>query len=254
MAHPLFIKVLNVLSYIFFLTANIYSVFEGDGSQSPYHGSHKTYISPAPFVFGVWGLIHFLLGGFVIYQFFPAANDVVVDGIHWHFIGISLLNGLWLASWEANYLIISFIAILLTSGQISYVYAMLKRQQFAPANLVDKLLIHVPFSLYHAWIAVILVLSVFAIITPEKTDDEPIVLVKIVVVIALLILKGLSATYIEAGNDIAGASVIAWTLVGIFVEQEDPVIHWSALILVIFSTIHIIIGIVNLFRKNRGSE
>ncbi|CAG8654248.1 4185_t:CDS:2 [Cetraspora pellucida] len=193
MAHGLLIKVLNVLSYLFLLTANVYSVFEGDGSQSPYHESHKTYISPAPFVFGVWGLIHFLLGGFVIYQF------------------------------------------------------------FAPDDVIVEVLIHVPFSLYHAWIAVILVLSVFAIITPEKTDEDPIVLVKIVVVIALLILKGLSATYIEAGNDITGAIVIAWTLFGIFVEQEDPVIHWSALVLAIFSTIHIIKGIVDLFNRNRGS-
>ncbi|CAG8564031.1 27490_t:CDS:2 [Racocetra persica] len=256
MAHPLLIKILNVLAYIFLLSANIYSVFEGNKSNSPYHEAHKTYISPAPFVFGVWGLIHFLLGGFVIYQFFPGENEVVVEGINWHFIGISLLNALWLALWEANWLIISFIAILFTSFQISYVYGVLKKQDYAPKNLIDQLLINVPFSLYHAWIAVILTLSFFAIVTPEKTNEEPILLVKIVVVIALLILKSLSATYIEAGDDISGAIVIAWTLIGIFVEQEDLVIHWTALVLAVFSILHIIKGIIFLvIRRNRtGGE
>ncbi|CAG8800111.1 10385_t:CDS:1, partial [Racocetra fulgida] len=61
----------------------------------------------------------------------------------------------------------------------------------------------------------------------------------------------LSATYIEAGHDISGALVIAWTLIGIFVEQEDLVIHWVALVLAVLSILHIIKGIVDLIRRNR---
>ncbi|CAG8775768.1 1587_t:CDS:2, partial [Racocetra persica] len=140
MAHPLLIKILNVLAYIFLLSANIYSVFEGFESQSPYHESHKTYISPALFVFGAWDiqicaqLLFF--SPLVIYQFFPSATEVVVN----------------------------------------------------------------------------------------------------------------------AGNDISGALVIAWTLIGIFVEQEDLVIRWTALVLAVLSIFHIIKGIVFLIRRNRGSQ
>ncbi|KAF0495081.1 putative membrane permease [Gigaspora margarita] len=191
MTHPLLIKVLNVLAYVFLLSANVYSGFEGESGGSPYHNSHETYITPAPFVFGVWGLIHLLLGGFA---------------------------------------------------------------PFAAQNWADKLFIHAPFSLYHAWIAVILVLSIFAALTPEKTDEDPILLVKIVVVIALFILKGLSVAYIEGfDSDIAGSIVIAWTLVGIFVEQQDPIIHWTALVLAIISIFHIVKGLITLYRKSSRS-
>ncbi|KAF0536883.1 putative membrane permease [Gigaspora margarita] len=226
MAHPLIIKISNALAYVFLLSANIYSGLEGDEGGSPYHNSHETYITPAPFVFGVWGLIHLLLGGFVIYQFWDSANEVVVDVVHWHFVCIALLNTLWLTLWENDYLIFAAIVVLFISGQISYVYYSLLKTQFAAHNWADRLFIHAPFTLYHAWIAVVLTLSIFAVITPEKTDENPILLVKIVVVIALFILKGLSVAYIEGGNsDIAGSVVIAWTLIGIFVEQQDPIIH-----------------------------
>ncbi|CAG8684290.1 1447_t:CDS:2 [Gigaspora margarita] len=255
MAHPLLIKILNILAYVFLLSANIYSGLEGDKSGSPYHNSHETYITPAPFVFGVWGLIHLLFGGFVIYQFWDSANEVVVKVVHWHFIIITLLNTLWLTLWEHNYLILATIVVLFISGQISFVYHNLQKTPFAPQNWADRLFIHVPFSMYHAWIAVILVLSIFAAVTPEKTDENPILLVKIVVVIALFILKGLSVAYIEGGNsDIAGSIVIAWTLIGIFVEQQDPIIHWISLALAIISIIHIVKGIYNLYRKSRSKS
>jgi len=254
MTHPLLIKVLNVLAYVFLLSANVYSGFEGESGGSPYHNSHETYITPAPFVFGVWGLIHLLLGGFVIYQFWESANEVVVDVVHWHFIIITLLNTLWLTLWENNYLILASVVVLFISFQISFVYHALQKAPFAAQNWADKLFIHAPFSLYHAWIAVILVLSIFAALTPEKTDEDPILLVKIVVVIALFILKGLSVAYIEGfDSDIAGSIVIAWTLVGIFVEQQDPIIHWTALVLAIISIFHIVKGLITLYRKSSRS-
>ncbi|CAG8497551.1 7336_t:CDS:2 [Dentiscutata heterogama] len=255
MVHALLIKILNVLAYVFLLSANVYSGLESDDSGSPYHNSHVTYISPAPFVFGVWGLIHLLLGGFVIYQFWDSANEVVTEVVHWHFICIALLNTLWLTLWENNYLILAVIVVLFISGQISFVYYHLQRPNFVAQNWADKLFIHAPFSLYHAWIAVILTLSIFAAVTPEKTDEPPILLVKIVVVIALFILKSLSVAYIEGGNsDIAGSIVIAWTLIGIFVEQQDPIIHWTSLVLAILSIFHIVKGIFVLFNRARSGE
>ncbi|CAG8815861.1 23657_t:CDS:1, partial [Gigaspora rosea] len=155
---------------------------------------------------------------------------------------------------EHDYLILATIVVLFISGQISFVYHVLQKASFIPRNWADKLFIHAPFSLYHAWIVVILVLSIFAAVTPEKTDEGPILIVKIVVVIALFILKGLSIAYIEGfDSDIAGSIVIAWTLIGIFVEQQDPIIHWISLVLAILSIFHIVKGIYVLYRKSRSS-
>jgi hypothetical protein len=241
---PLLIKIANLLAYIFLLGANVYSGLGPDNEDSPYRESHPTYITPAPFIFGIWGLIHFLLGGFVIYQFFSSSPEVIEDGIHWHFVGITLLNSLWLALWQTDHLFLAWITILITSSQVSYIYYTIKNKygRSGGSSFNEIIWVHAPFSLYHAWIFVIAVISTFAAFLPDKEDDHsPSIIVKILVVLGLLFLEGTAVGYIEKfKGDIAGAVVIAWTLYGIFVEQEDPIIHWTALVLAVFTTFHIL--------------
>jgi hypothetical protein len=252
---PLVIKIANLLAYIFLLGANVYSGLGPDKDDSPYQESHPTYITPAPFVFGVWGLIHFLLGGFVIYQFFSSNQELIIDGIHWHFVGITLLNSLWLALWQTDHLILSWITILITASQVSYIYYTI-RFNHSEASISEIVWVHAPFSLYHAWIFVITVISTFAAFLPDKEEGEsPSVLVKILVVIGLLILKGTAVGYIEKSKgDIAGALVIAWTLYGIFVEQSDAIIHWTALVLAVLSTLHILKPLYKKYVRGESGE
>lgn len=234
---PLAIKLSNVLVYIFLLGSNIYSVAGPQKDDSPYHDNHPTYITPAPFVFGIWAVIHFLFGGFIIYQFFSAATETVVDGINWHFVGISLLNSLWLYLWQTDHLILSWLVILLTVSQVSFVYYTV-RNKYPAQGLNDTLWIHAPLSLYHAWILVIAVINTFAAFT-EVSDKGPSLLVKILVVLGLLFLESTAIGYVEYGKgDLAGSLVIAWNLYGVYVHQTDPVIHWTALILAVITTIY----------------
>lgn len=103
----------------------------------------------------------------------------------------------------------------------------------------------------------ITVISTFAAFAPDKKDDDskPGLIVKILVVIALLILTKLATIgYLYKGKgDIAGSIVIAWFLYGVAVEQSDPVIHWSALVLAIISSI-IILGSVIQKIRHRSDE
>ncbi|CAB4492196.1 hypothetical protein RhiirA5_353486 [Rhizophagus irregularis] len=253
--YPLAIKIANVFVYIFLLGSNVYSgLFNRESENSPYGGKHLTYISPAPFVFGVWGLIHFLLGGFVIYQWF-GDQDLVLDGINWHFVNITLLNTLWLALWHNDHLILSWIVILITTIPVSMIYAVIKRRD--GNNINEIIWIRAPFSLYHAWILVIAFISTFAAFANDKKNDDshPSLVVKIFVVIALLILAKLGTIgYLYKGKgDIAGSIVIAWYLYGVAVEQNDQVIHWTALVLAIISSI-VILGSVIQKIRNRHSE
>jgi hypothetical protein len=254
---PLLIKISNLFVYVFLLVANLYSGLGPENEDSPYKDNHPTYISPAPFVFGVWGIIHFLLGGFVIYQFF-GAHELIIDGISWHFVGISLLNGLWLELWQTDHLILAWITILITASQISYVYSLLKRNRAdgTPPTINELIWVHAPFSLYHAWIVVIAVISTFAAFTPDRVDDKkPSILMQVITVIALLFLEGTAIGYItKLKGDIAGAVVIAWSLYGIAVEQDNPVIHWTALVLAVITSIHILYPIVRKFIRGSNDE
>jgi len=246
------IRFSNLLVYVFLLTTNLLTII--------YSGlkAHDTYITPHPSIFLIWAVIIFLFGGLVIYQFFDRASETVVDGIHGHFITISLFSALWVYLWETNHLILALITITIIFSQISFVYWRL-HNKFPAQGINDTLWIHAPFSLYHAWSAFLLILSIFAAFTPEKTDDEdseqPKLYVKILVFFALLILQGVASSYIEGfKGDVAGALVIAGSLYGVFVAQDDPFIHWSALFFAVCTSIHIFKPFVKKYFLGRSAE
>jgi hypothetical protein len=255
MSSPIFVKIVNVFAFIFLLGYNSYAGLFEEPEKSPYHDTHPTYFTPASFVYGVWGLIHALLLGFVIYQFFPDANEVVYDGIHWHFLAINVWNSVWLFAYEKNHTILAIIPILCLATQVSYVYFTIK-ERYPAQTWGETLWIHAPFSLFHGWIFVLTILSLFVAFSQERKDDEsPTILTKILVFFGLLALEVTAVGYIEKfKGDITGAVVIAWTLFGIAAEQDDPFIRWTAVIFGVFTSFHILKPAFRKFVLGRQEE
>jgi len=152
---------------------------------------------------------------------------------------------------------LAWITILITSIQVSYVYRVVSQYHGeGSATINERIWVHAPFSLYHAWIVVIAVISTFAAFAHDKVEGEkPSILTKVLVVIGLLFLKSASINYIESfKGDIAGSIVIAWSLFGVAIEQHDPVIHWSALILGVISSFHILKPLFKRFVRGSSDE
>ena len=51
-------------------------------------------------------LIHLLLLGTVIYQFFPGGKKVIVDGISWRFPLLGVLNAIYVNVWATHHYVI----------------------------------------------------------------------------------------------------------------------------------------------------
>jgi len=240
----IFLKVVNVLTYLFFLSATIYSTV-GPEPIDTTDLNHYSYLSPSPCIQWVWTLVHFLLGGFVIYQWFEPAHEGAIRGVGWHFVIPTLLNSVWLALWNKNHLFLAWIAILFTASSVSFVFYNLEKNH-PSQNIFDKLFIHAPFSLWHGWIVFIAVITTFATLTKVETDMNDVVLPPSVTQIifaelGLLFLSSTAVTYTEFKHkrgDVLGAAVIALGLYAIFMEQKDPIIHWSALGFAIFTTLY----------------
>ncbi|ORY00046.1 hypothetical protein K493DRAFT_313003 [Basidiobolus meristosporus CBS 931.73] len=226
----LWLKVVNVIVYFYFLSDNIYAVVGPENVNGPYtpDAKHPTYITPAPFAFAAYGLTHFLLLGFIIYQWFDTADDVVKDGVGWWFASSAILHSLWLHLWEQGHRITSLLIVLFIAGIISSIYHRLK-SDFAVRNWADALFVHAPFSIYHAWIVVVAVVNAFAAFTRTHVDG-PSTLQVIFVIFGLVFLGSTGIGYTEyKKGDLVGAFVIAWSLLAIFVQQHEPAIHWTAL-------------------------
>ncbi|RHZ52893.1 hypothetical protein Glove_456g21 [Diversispora epigaea] len=237
------LKFLNVFAYFLLTGANLYFyLFDEDTKKFPsFRIIHQTYISPAPYVYGVWGLIHLLLLGFVIYQFFAKKEEIILKGVGWNFIFIAILNGVSDKLYLSDHLLFSWIGILTISSLVSQIYYRLRNYPVHTCSWGETLFIHAPFSIFHGWIVVLAVIGLFAAFSEKESGESPNVLMKILVVLAMLFLEIIAVGYIEKfKGDIVGAIVIAWALYGIAVEQDDPVIRWVAIFFAIFTTFHIV--------------
>ena len=101
------LKVVNIIVYLVFLGSNVYTVAAPQGVY--YHGK-ETYITPAPWAFLIWSLIHVLLLGTIIYQFFPQGKRVIIDGISWRFPPLAVLNAIYVNLWATQHYIIGMIS------------------------------------------------------------------------------------------------------------------------------------------------
>ncbi|RIB25450.1 hypothetical protein C2G38_2165888 [Gigaspora rosea] len=241
----LIIKVSNILAFFFLFADNLYASIGSERIDSPYLQAHLTYISPAVFTFHIWILIQIMLGCFA---------EEHIRTIGWNFVGIVALNCLWLNCWQEDLITLSWIAILLMVLQLSYIYYQLEFT-YLPYTIeddqidviLDVALIHLPFSLYHSWSVVLLAITTFTIFMPEKIAENP-SLIELVVVIGVLIsFELLAIMYISANNDFAGFAgyvVILFTLIGISYEQEEIVIHLSAILLSLISATYFVISLI----------
>ncbi|KAF9360204.1 hypothetical protein BGX26_010204 [Mortierella sp. AD094] len=219
-------KIANVVVYLTLLTGNLYSTFGGDKDQdSPYHSKQLSYITPAAFTFYVWSVIYFLLGGLIIYQW---VNDKVHLAVGWHFVFVSILNAIWLALWSSGHTFLAFVTLIFATGAVSYIYYRLK-ELHESESIVETILLHLPFSLYHAWIFVLLIINIFAVFSPVR-NDGPSTFQVILAVAGLAFVGSTVIGYIEyKKGDVAGALVLAWYLAGVHYQQEESVIHWTSL-------------------------
>jgi hypothetical protein len=64
-------------------------------------------------------LIHLLLLGTVIYQFFPSGKTVIIDGISWRFPLLGVLNAIYVNLWASHHYIVAFIFALFVSSAVT---------------------------------------------------------------------------------------------------------------------------------------
>lgn len=244
------LKIINVIVYFLFLGSNIYTIAAPEGV---YYGGKETYFTPASWAFGIWSLVHLLLLGFIIYQFFPAGKRVIIDGIGWRFPLLAVLNAIYINVWSHHSYIVAFVFALLVSSTVSHIYYVVKKHH-ASENLNDELWVHLPFSLYHGWTTVLVVLTAFEAFGVNAHSHGPGIFTKVLVFLGLLFLEATSAAYAFSSpeGDLAASIAIAWGLFAIFAHQHNPFIHWSALAFSLLSLFWILKSLYGHFVGYRG--
>jgi benzodiazapine receptor len=176
-------------------------------------------ITPAGYVFAIWGIIYALLLVFVIYQLLPKQKDKPFQRqIGVLFILSSIFNIAWLLLWQYDYITESVILMLALFSTLTAIYLRLGIGK-SSASLSEKLCVHLPFSVYLGWITVALVANVAAALVSVGWDGFGLS-AQTWTIIALVIVLAVTLAVIVARRDIAYSLVIVWALAGIAVKQS----------------------------------
>jgi len=180
---------------------------------------YPTLVTPAGYVFAIWGVIYILLLAFVTYQALPSKKDKPFQKqIGALFILSSLLNCVWLFLWQYNFITESVIVMFALLATLIAIYLRLNIGK-AKIPLKEKLLIHLPFSVYLGWItiaAIANVASALVFINWNGFGLSP----ETWAVTALMVALVITLAVIVTRRDIAYSLVIVWALGGIAVKQN----------------------------------
>ncbi|KIY64329.1 hypothetical protein CYLTODRAFT_493224 [Cylindrobasidium torrendii FP15055 ss-10] len=235
------LKIVNLLTYFLFLGSNLYTIA---APRSIYYTGKETYITPAPWAFLIWSLVHLLLLGTVIYQFFPGGKAVIIDGISWRFPLLGVLNAIYVNLWASHHFIVAFIFALLVSSCVTHIYYVVKKYH-SSQSAADEVFVHLPFSLYHGWTTVLVLLTAFEAFGNNAATQKAGIWTKVFVFLALFFLEGTAATYAFSSKegDLPASISIAWALWAIFAHQRSSgFIHWSALVFAVLSLAWVVKG------------
>ena len=181
--------------------------------------ANPTLITPAGYVFSIWGVIYILLGIFVIFQALPSQKGKEYHGkIGWLFALSSLLNIAWLFLWQFEYLSLSVVLMFLLLTTLIATYLRLNIGK-SGVTLRDKLAVHVPFSVYLGWITIASIANVSVTLVSVGWDGFGIsqeTWAFLIILIALLI----ALLVIATRKDIAYGLVVIWALLGIAAKQS----------------------------------
>ena len=173
--------------------------------------ANPTLITPAGYVFSIWGIIYILLAIFVIYQALPSQKEKeYTKKIGWLFVLSSTANIVWIFLWQYQILSASVILIFLLLATLIAIYLRLNIGK-STASLREKLAVHAPFSVYLGWITIASIANVAVFLVSEKWDGfgiSPETWATLIIIVALAITLLVLATR----RDIAYGLVIAWAL------------------------------------------
>jgi hypothetical protein len=237
------LRYFNILFFI--LTVVINSIagsttLIGGKDTASVSNSNPTLITPAGYVFAIWGVIYILLGAFVVYQALPREKGSSYQRkIGWLFVLSSLINIAWIFVWQFESLILSVVLIFALLLSLIAIYLRLNIGR-SKVKTGERLAVHLPFSVYLGWITIASIADVAVTLTAYGWNGfgiSPETWAIIVVAIALVI----TMLMLGMHKDIAYALVVIWALVGIGVNHSG---NPNVVLLTEISSILVAIGIL----------
>lgn len=212
----------NIVAYVVTLVVNSLagsSTLLNGRTTAAVSDAYLTLVTPAGYVFSIWGVIYLLLGAFVVFQVLPNQKDQPYQKqIGALFILSSLFNIVWLFLWQYDYITLSVIVMFAFLATLIAIYVRLGIGK-TKASLKENLLVRLPFSVYLGWITIATIANVSAALVSVSWDGfglSPQTWAILVLAVAAVI----TLAVIVTRKDVAYSLVVIWALAGIAVKQS----------------------------------
>ncbi|MGM0689055.1 MAG: TspO/MBR family protein [Bacillota bacterium] len=195
-------------------------------------------ITPATYVFSIWGLIYLALIAFIIYQTLPNFREnPAVKAVGILFAVSSLFNILWLFFWHYQRIGWSMIIMLLLLATLIMVYLRIGAVT-TEKSFYDRLLVKYPFSLYLGWITAATIVNFNVLLYNIGwlgVGAGGVFFTILMIVIAAVV--ALAVFYLR--QDYIYTAVFVWALIGIGVRHGSDlilltIVAWFAAAAIVF--------------------
>jgi len=192
--------------------------------------SFPVLVTPAGYVFAIWGVIYLGLAGYAVWQSLPAqADNPRVRGL---VVPVSLgnvANLVWILLWHTLLIGASLVAMLVLLGSLIVVYLRLRAptRRHAPAAIGrgERVWARGTFSVYLGWITVATVAN-DTIALYDAGWDGGFVPAQVWAAITLVVATLAGGRMLQRFGDVGYAAVLVWAFVGIVLAQ------WGATVVV----------------------
>lgn len=183
---------------------------------------YETLFAPAGLTFSIWSVIYLLLALFLIYQWFSKdssgvlADQRLMKGLNTWFLASSILNIVWLLTWQYEWLKTSVVLMFGLLASLIYINHLLKKISLTKKEYVC---IRLPFSVYFGWITVATIANVSSMLVKENIPlfmNDP-VFWTIAILLVGVVIAG--ATIVD-NHDIAYGVTVLWAYLGILMKHE----------------------------------
>ena len=245
-------SVVNILCFgLVLLTNYLATALPINGvTQKELSAEYQIFLTPAGYVFSIWGLIYLGLTVYITVQALPKwLDDQRIRGLDLPFVVSSVCNALWLVVWHYRYLSVS--VILMLGLLISLIWAYIRLEHNRSTSKSSSMwFIDRTFSVYLGWVGMATILNLTIWFDNLGWTGSPLAgatwgAIMLGVACSLYLYLSFSQ------RDAAIIGVLSWASLGIAINNQTEQMVWvSGLLVCLISLIALVK--ISLFTTKRS--
>jgi len=224
----------------------------GGRTSADVSNQYTTFFTPANYAFAIWGVIYLLLLAFSIYQALPSQRqNPAMRRIGWLYILSCVLNCAWITLFQYDQILISVIVIVAFLLTLIAIYVRLDMSR-AQASTRERLLLHLPFSVYLGWLCVATIANISVLGVAQNWGNLLGIAAPVWAAIMLVVATVVGLIFAVTRRDVGFVMVFVWAFTAIISKQTaTPVVTTTAAIMGAVLLIGLVGGLMFSHRPQR---